>query len=322
MILVLMLLSLSSYLRLDESGIGCEPWPQCYGHVGEVAQNDVQQPVRDTFERLSADAQQPLSWATPWHRLVASILGVLILVLTGLAVLRRRDRVVTVALLALTVFLAWLGIYSEGLQSPAIVMGNISGGFLMLALLGWMVMRRAPTSGVPGQRTTVFATYALTAMAVQILLGGLTSANFAATACPELPTCQGRFMPDPAVNGAFDLGRTHTLSEQGFVVIPAAERAGIHQLHRLTGVVTFCLVVLAAVNAVRGQRGQAIAGSILLAVVTLEFAVGVAAVVTDLPIVLAVAHNWLAAITLLLLLALLAEGRSHKTVTIDNAGAQ
>ena len=35
LILVMALVSLSSYLRLDHSGIGCTPWPDCYGNIGQ-----------------------------------------------------------------------------------------------------------------------------------------------------------------------------------------------------------------------------------------------------------------------------------------------
>ena len=34
LVLVILLVAISSYLRLDHSGIGCEPWPACYGNIG------------------------------------------------------------------------------------------------------------------------------------------------------------------------------------------------------------------------------------------------------------------------------------------------
>lgn len=310
LVLVLLLVSLSSYLRLDESGIGCEPWPECYGHIGATTSDTVQQPLRDTYERLAVESQMPLSWATPWHRLVASVLGVLILVLTTIAFVQRRDRLLSSSLLALTVFLAWLGIYSEGLQSPAVVMGNLTGGFLMLGLLGWMVVRKHPERLATSTGFPVMIGAAFIALAVQILLGGFTSANFAATACPALPACQGRLLPSRDVVDAFDIGGTHSVNEQGFVVVAATQRAGIHQLHRLSGVLTLSLIVLAGFFAIRRNRRLALIGSSLIALVCLEFGVGIAAVLTDLPIGLAVAHNWLAAIVVLLLLKLLAEWRA------------
>ena len=87
--LVIVLVSLSAYLRLDHSGIGCEPWPSCYGNIG-VAESEVT--VSDAYERLLEEAQQPMSWARPLHRLVASVLGIAILALALFSVIRKRDR--------------------------------------------------------------------------------------------------------------------------------------------------------------------------------------------------------------------------------------
>ena len=136
LLFVLALVSVSAYLRLDNSGIGCVDWPACYGLIGAPAEGAPS--IGSTYERLALEAQQPMSWATPAHRLIASVLGLLILGMALLSVRQRRDRLLSFALLALTVFLAWLGIYSGGLHSPAVVMGNLGGGFAMLGLLGWM----------------------------------------------------------------------------------------------------------------------------------------------------------------------------------------
>ena len=76
------------------------------------------------------------------HRLIASVLGLLVLGLMGLSLQQKRHRVLSFVLLGLTVFLAWLGIYSEGLHSPAVVMGNLSGGFAMLAVFGLLLFEK------------------------------------------------------------------------------------------------------------------------------------------------------------------------------------
>ena len=52
-------------------------------------------------------------------------------------------------------------------------------------------------------------------------------------------------------------------------------------------------------------------GFIILALLVIEFSVGVAAILTSLPIGLAVAHNWLAGLLLLSLLKLLALNRKE-----------
>jgi cytochrome c oxidase assembly protein subunit 15 len=301
LILVIILVTLSSYLRLDHSGIGCEPWPACYGNIGVAPATPN---IADTYERLLEEASRPLSWATPLHRLVASVLGVLILVMTMFALHLKSQRMISLGLLALTVFLAWLGIYSAGLHSPAVVMGNLVGGFSMLGLLGWMVLRKPNDESKKNNSLRRWALLAIVTLCVQILLGGLTSANFAASACQTLPDCHGSWLPGAEIVTAFDLSRTHEIGDTG-MVLGGAERAAIHKLHRLVAVLTAIAVLTAGMAAFNAGRDLRVAGIVAMSLVTMEFALGVSAIMSGLPIGVAVAHNWLAALLLLALLKLL-----------------
>ena len=304
LLLVLVLVSLSAYLRLEHSGIGCSPWPSCYGNIGSAA---APSGAADTYARLLQEARQPLAWATKAHRLVASLLGLLILSLSLLALLQKRDRVLSLALLALTVFLAVLGIRSGGLHDPAVVMGNLGGGFAMLGLLGWLVLREPAGDGEVRNplHTAILAALALSCL--QILVGGFTSANFAASACQTLPDCHGSWLPGSDLLTALDLSRVHQVGLGG------PERADIHKLHRLIAPLAFFAILLAAMMAIRARRDLRLTSIIVITLVTLEFAVGVGAIVARLPIGLAVAHNWLAALLLLGLLRLYAEIRAAAT---------
>ncbi len=310
LLFVIALVSVSAYLRLDNSGIGCADWPNCYGLIGAPA---VEAPtVGSTYERLTLDAQQPLSWATPVHRLVASLLGLLVVGMTILALMRGRDRLLSFTLLVLTVFLAWLGIYSGGLHSPAVVMGNLGGGFTMLGLLGWMVFRDASPRTHPRNSARAWIVAALSLVCLQIALGGLTSANFAASACRTVPDCHGTWFPGADLPTAFDLTRQHEIGPSG-LALGGAERADIHKLHRLGALLTLVATVAAGLVALRADLGAtAIA---VIALVMAEFFVGVAAILTDLPIGVAVAHNWLAAMLILGLLGLLALSRNQRALS-------
>lgn len=300
--LVILLVSLSAYLRLDHSGIGCEPWPACYGNIGVVASEVT---IGDAYERLLADARQPMSWARPLHRLVASVLGVMILALALMSAIRKRNRMLAFSLLFLTVFLAWLGIYSEGINNPAVVMGNLVGGFSMLGLLGWMVFR--PPHDAPAARYSFrsLAFVSLAVLSVQILFGGLTSANFAASACQTVPDCHGSWLPGKNLATAFDITQAHRIGASGNV-LGGAERADIHKLHRLTAIMAAALIIAVGIAALKAGFRYRTTATLLLIIVVAEFSVGVATILTELPIVLAVAHNWLAAILLLSLLKLIA----------------
>jgi len=305
--LVILLVSLSAYLRLDHSGIGCEPWPACYGNIGVVASEVT---VGDAYERLLEEARQPLSWARPLHRLVASVLGVMMLALALLAIIRKRDRILAFSLLLLTVFLAWLGIFSEGINNPAVVMGNLAGGFSMLGLLGWMVFRTPRAAPAARRSILVLAIIALAVLGLQILFGGLTSANFAASACRTVPDCHGSWLPGKNLAAAFDITQSHRIGASGNV-LGGAERADIQKLHRLTAILTAALIIAVGIAAIRTQARYRTAATLLLIIVVAEFSVGVFAILADLPIVLAVAHNWLAALLLLSLLKLIADSRSQ-----------
>jgi len=301
LLFVIVLVSVSAYLRLDNSGIGCAEWPSCYGLIGTPT--DDAPTVGSTYERLALEAQQPLSWATPAHRLVASVLGLLVLAMTLVSLQQRKDRLLSFSLLGLTVFLAWLGIYSGGLHSPAVVMGNLGGGFTMLGLLGWMVFREAPRRRRATANVRRWVIAALLFLGLQIGLGGLTSANFAASACRTIPDCHGSWIPGSDLPTAFDLTRQHQIGPTG-MALGGAERADIHKLHRLVAVLALSVSIIAGVLALKADFG--VAAIAVIALVVAEFSVGVAAILSNLPIGIAVAHNWLAAILLLGLLRLLA----------------
>jgi cytochrome c oxidase assembly protein subunit 15 len=313
LILTIILVSLSSYLRLDHSGIGCEPWPACYGNIGVVTESPG---VANTYERLLEEANQPLSWATPLHRLVASVLGVLILVMNMFALQKKSQRIFSLGLLALTVFLAWLGIYSQGLHIPAVVMGNLCGGFALLGMLGWMVLRKPNGETKTISSVRRWALLAIVALCVQIFLGGLTSANFAASACQTVPDCHGSWLPGAEIVTAFDLSRTLEVGDTG-MVLGGAERAAIHKLHRLIAVLTVISMLIAGTVAYKEGRGVRVVGFVVITLVTFEFLLGVSAIMTGLPIGVAVAHNWLAAILLLALLKLFADASVGSTSALD-----
>ena len=308
LLLVIVLVSLSAYLRLAHSGIGCEDWPECYGRIGAppAAALPATLPASpsDAYRKLVNESGKSLAWATPVHRLVASVLGLFIVFLFAASLRLKRHRLLCAALLGLTVWLAVLGIRSGSLHDPAVVMGNLAGGFSMLGLLGWLVFS-AGSRGNPPARVAVVAGLATVLLGLQILLGGFTSANFAATSCQTLPDCHGGWWPGPALSRALDLSREHEVTPSG-QAIGGQERIAIHRAHRLGAVAVFAAAVLAALLAFGANTRFRPVAAVIIALATAEVLLGVAAILTGIPIVLAVSHNWLAALLLLALLKLLA----------------
>lgn len=311
LLFVIVLVSLSAYLRLAHSGIGCADWPDCYGRIGDPPSVSQTISSENAYQRIIAEASQPLAWATPLHRFVASVLGLLIVFLTMLAFKQKKDRLISLALLLVTVFLALLGVKSGGLHSPAVVMGNLSGGFLMLGLLGWMLFKdgdNGNTVATSGKLSGKLLGAAVLLLVIQILLGGLTSANFAATACQSLPDCHGRWLPGPDVFKAMDLSSDHQVTSMGQVV-GGQERTDIHIAHRLGAAIAAVLMLAVGLMAWRAGGRIRFAGVTVLLLVIIEFSIGVYAVASGLPIQLAVAHNWVAGLLLLALLRTVALNR-------------
>jgi len=147
-------------------------------------------------------------------------------------------------------------------------------------------------------------------LALQILLGGLTSANFAATSCQTLPDCHGAWLPGSEIWKAMDLSRHHEVTSMG-QAIGGQERIDIHIAHRLGAVVTTLMVLAVGLMAwsVGGRLRKA--GAIALILVTAELSIGITAITSDLPIELAVAHNWVAGLLLLVLLKIAAQNRNE-----------
>ena len=292
LLFVLVLISVSTYLRLDSAGIGCADWPACYGLLD-----------------VAGDETPALGGMV--ERLVAGGLLLLMLATTLLSLRQRRDRLLSLVLLGLAVFLAWRGLYSGEPHSPAVVMGNLSGGFALVGLLGWMIFRDARPHANASHKVRRWVVTALVLLCIQIALGGLTSANFAATACTSVPDCHGSWLPGSDLTTAFDLTRQHELGPTG-LALGGAERADIHKLHRLVAAVTLLTTLLAGGLALAGRIGMT--AVFVIALAALEFSIGVAAILLDLPIGIAVAHNLLAAILLLGLLRLHALCRNRQAL--------
>src|SRR5579871_258443 len=182
---------LGAYVRLSQAGLGCPDWPGCYGHVS----------VPSAAQAAVVNAAKPLEAARAWkemvHRYFAGTLATLILVLTVLAWWRRKEPgqplVLPTLLLGLVIFQALLGMWTVTLLLfPPVVMGHLLGGFATFALLVLLVLQSGAylREGRAAKLTLRrLAALGLLALVVQIALGGWTSSNYAAIACPAFPAC-------------------------------------------------------------------------------------------------------------------------------------
>jgi cytochrome c oxidase assembly protein subunit 15 len=194
------------------------------------------------------------------------------------------------------------------LLKPAVVTAHLIGGMTVLALLFWLALGspRDPARRGGDTRLAPWAAAALAVLAVQIFLGGLTSANNAGLACPEFPSCRaGDWWPAPDFAEAFVFWRGIGIDYEGGVLDLAA-RTAIQIAHRAGAVIVLLVAGIAALRALLGRDGRSrLIGAAIALALLVQVGLGVANVLLVLPVPLAVAHNATAAVLLLLLTALL-----------------
>jgi cytochrome c oxidase assembly protein subunit 15 len=145
----------------------------------------------------------------------------------------------------------------------------------------------------------------LIVLIVQIALGGWTSSNYAALACPDFPTCQNAYWPEMDVTEAFVLWRGLGIDYEGGVLDHPA-RVAIHFVHRLGAILAAIVLAVLSIRAGRFGETQAIrtAGALLGILLVVQLVLGPVMVMRALPLSLATAHNGVAALLVLVALRL------------------
>jgi heme a synthase len=326
---------LGAYVRLTAAGLGCPDWPGCYGHLTPLG---AERSVAEGIALPGAPLNVTKAWHEMIHRYAASTLGLLIVFIAALGVATRHESATraryAVALLGIVVVQGVLGMLTVTWQlTPAIVTLHLLFGMTTLALLWWLWLslraagppspsrqsasgssHAAPAAPRPmrsarrsrsATRVRRLAIVALIVVGVQIALGGWTSSNYAAVACPDFPTCQGSWWPRMDYHDAFVFWRPLGIDYQGGVLSSPA-RVAIHFTHRMGALVTAC-VLLAAALAVLSQRSfrasRRAAVAVMIALAT-QLSIGISMVLRGFPLWLATAHNAGAALTLLAVIAL------------------
>jgi heme a synthase len=318
---------LGAYVRLNAAGLGCPDWPGCYGHVTPLgaAQNVASQ---------AAYPNRPLDVGKAWkemiHRYAASTLGLIIVLIAVLAIVYRRRKLLSapyaVVLLATVVVQGVLGMLTVTWQlKPLIVTLHLIFGMTTLGLLWWLWLSLPAKSwggmamAAPGSRTgggggtsaatlrvaRQLALLGLVALGVQIALGGWTSSNYAAVACPDFPTCQNAWWPHTDYRNAFVLWRGLGINYEGGVLDNPA-RVAIHLTHRLGAVVATLALGLASLFVIfrKTLPNAAPAAYAVLGALALQLTIGISMVLKTFPLRLTTAHTAGAALLLLATLAL------------------
>jgi cytochrome c oxidase assembly protein subunit 15 len=200
-------------VRATGSGLGCPDWPFCYGQV---------------IPPLEFKA-----WAEWIHRLIAAVIGVMVLGIVVLAVVDHRDRrglvAASVGVVALVGFQAWLGRETVRLgNSGASVTAHLAAAMAVAGLLAFLLVRAGYPARLPGrggsQRLTLLITFTAAATFVMLIYGANVTAAAAALVFPDWPLMGGALVPPfgdmPA--GAATLALTHALHRYVGVVVGVA----------------------------------------------------------------------------------------------------
>jgi cytochrome c oxidase assembly protein subunit 15 len=323
MMLAFCVVVFGAYVRLSAAGLGCPDWPGCYGHFTPTAA------AAAGAGTVDAPLHEGKAWREMIHRYLASTLGLLIVAIAVLAWRWRRQGmpvVLSLVLVGMVIFQGLLGMWTVTLLlKPLIVTLHLIFGLTTLSLLWWLwlTLRRRSSDPWSGTRSALgggstaallrpaprflqrLAMIALVALVIQITLGGWTSSNYAAVACPDFPKCQASWWPHADFGEGFVIWRGLGINYEGGVLDHPA-RVAIHFTHRLGAVVATLALLLAVVMTLRIRRdgSSRFAAIAALAALALQLIIGSLMVLKGFPLWLATAHNAGAALLLLAALAL------------------
>lgn len=309
----LMVIAKGAYTRLTDAGLGCPDWPGCYGFLTVPSGENIER-AEQAFPDTPVEAFK--AWVEMIHRYMATLLGVLILAITVLGIkwAPKGDsagwpRKHLYFLLALVCLQGAFGAWTVTLKLwPKIVTLHLLGGFSVLTtmtLLAVRFYRYEPSAPLDeGQAFSLrklipLAWVATGVLAVQIFLGGWTSTNYAALACPDLPKCQGQWIPPTDFKAGFDLLQDIGPNYLGGQLDNDA-RVAIHLSHRVGAIVaTVVLGTLAVLLMVRGRgTGYSRLGGVMMVALSVQLLLGLSNIWFQLPLSVATLHNVGAAVLL------------------------
>lgn len=341
LVLCFVVIVFGAFVRLSDAGLGCPDWPGCYGHLGVPDAPHEVAHAEQNFPHRPVEAHK--AWKEMIHRYLATTLGALIVVMALMSRFMRRTplpRALPWWLLGTVLMQGALGAFTVLWQvNPLTVTGHLLTGLLTLSLLLLMRLRVAslakaaaakvpqpereprnerqawaaiqseapvvakPTFALPTS-IRMLAVAGLILLIGQIFLGGWTSSNYAALACPDFPTCHGSYLPPTDIKEAFTMWRGLGINYE-FGVLDNRARVTIHFFHRLGALMVTTVLLLLGVLLIRTRETLwKRLGIALHAAVTVQVLIGISVVKLQLPLFLADMHNAGAAVLLMVMVTL------------------
>lgn len=281
LVLSLLIVFLSTHIRLGEAGLGCDPWPECYAQLS-LADGIKGLEIPDTeFKTFRA-----------MHRYIASILGMFVLVILVMALWYRKtiSPLLPSLMFLVVLFLSILGIATPTRSLPLVTLGNILGGIVLSGLIFRQILRTKTRAVTNGPLVLYLLSITLT---LQLISGAWASANYTGSACPGLISCTYTENLSTHLYESFNVTRQLKLDNNDRLILD--ETASIIQFtHRLIAVVLLVLVVI-ALKKVKQNRPELYKPMLLVSYFFFaEFILGVFNVLADMPLWTNTLHNLLA----------------------------
>lgn len=307
--LAMVVVILGAFTRLSDAGLGCPDWPGCYGHLMWPKSAEDVAAAEARFPEMPVEHDK--TWPEMVHRYFAGMLGLAIFAVAGLVWRGRQQEKLPVGLslflAALVVLQGAFGMWTVTLKLwPQVVTAHLLGGFATASCLWLLTLRLSrwhfAASTTPAVRA--LALIGLLAVIIQIALGGWTSANYAAIACADLPTCHGVWWPTADFLQGFNIFQHVGPNYLGGLLDNHA-RTAIHLTHRIGAVVVTMVLLALVLGLWRVRDGWSRRMMlVLLAALAIQISLGVSNVYWVLPLPVAVAHNAFGLVLLLVLVTL------------------
>jgi cytochrome c oxidase assembly protein subunit 15 len=276
-----------------------------------------------------------MSWsygAEAMHDVYDLVVGFTVLGLFVVILAAARQHGPTDSALKLTTFLVGFvilqglfGMWTVTLKVwPQVVTLHLLGGFSVVSIM-WILVQRLQNLhwALPASQyrqvkaLKPFAIAGLVVVFLQIALGGWTTSNYAAVACPDLPTCQAQWWPQMDFIRGFDIFQEIGPNYLGGQMENEA-RIAIHMAHRIGAIITsvyliFLFLKLLAVSSTPTTR----IGVILMLVLLAQVVLGLSNIIFHFPLTIAVLHNGVGAVLLLVLVTI-----THRVLTVQTSSGE